>query len=453
MKTKFLILSTTLLLSFSGSVLAQAPDDCLVLSSLFTEPAKAENYEAALPHYKELVAQCPNYHITTYQYGAKMFQYFIDKGDKAKVEDLIQLYKDRLQAFPEKTQEGEVLADIAQLKYDNSLGSKMDQFNAFDAAYKKDPSSFTSPKSLYTYFSLAVDLYDTKEKDLQEVFDLYDIVYSKLEKEEIDLAGKLTPLMDKQEAGTELTSKEDKYMAAYETNLKAYGQVKESVDGKLGILADCPNLVPLYEKDYEANKDNVEWIKSVSSRLDAKDCDGPFSNKLALRLHELEPSSQSAYLLAKQAEAEGKSGKALEYYNQAADLETDNTRKYKIYFGIAENYRKKNSYSSAKSYYNKALSVKPSSGISYLRIAQMYAESANSCGNTVFEKRAINWLAADMAEKAARVDASVSSSANAAASTYRQRAPQKADIFSADMAGKTVTFNCWVGGSVKVPNL
>ncbi len=453
MKTTFLIITTALLLSVSGSTFAQAPDDCIVLSSLFTEPAKAENYEAALPHYKELVAQCPNYHITTYQYGERMFKALIEKGDKTKVADLIQLYKDRLQNFPAKTQEGEVLADIAQLKYDNEIGSKMEQFNAFDAAYKKDPSSFTSPKSLYTYFSLAVDLYDSKEKDLQQVFDLYDVIYSKLEKEEIDLAGKLTPLMDKQEAGTELNSKEEQYMSAYETNLKAYGQVKGSVDGKLGILADCPNLVPLYEKDYEANKDDVEWLKSVSNRLDSKDCEGAFSNKLALRLHELEPSATSAYLLAKQAEAEGKSGKALEYFNQAADLETDSTRKFRIYFSIAENYRKKNSYSSAKSYYNKALGVKPSSGISYLRIAQMYAESSNSCGTDVFSKRAINWLAADMADKAARVDGSVAGSANAAAATYRQRAPQKADIFSAGMAGKTVSFNCWVGGSIKVPNL
>jgi len=58
-----------------------------------------------------------------------------------------------------------------------------------------------------------------------------------------------------------------------------------------------------------------------------------------------------------------------------------------------------------------------------------------------------------MANKAARVDASIASNARLAASSYRQRAPGKSDIFSEGMAGKTVTFNCWIGGSVKVPNL
>ena len=83
----------------------------------------------------------------------------------------------------------------------------------------------------------------------------------------------------------------------------------------------------------------------------------------------------------------------------------------------------------------------------------MYAASANNCGTSTFEKRAIYWKAAEMAEKAARVDASIAGNARATANSYRERAPQKTDIFNEDMAGKTITFNCWVGGSVRVPNL
>ena len=83
----------------------------------------------------------------------------------------------------------------------------------------------------------------------------------------------------------------------------------------------------------------------------------------------------------------------------------------------------------------------------------MYSQSSNSCGSNVFEKRAVNWLAASMADKAARVDASIASNARSAAESYRQRAPSKSDIFSEGMSGKTVTFNCWIGGSVRVPNL
>lgn len=454
MKTKFTLLLVIALLSLSGKAFAQAPDDCAITLSYFTETAKVKNYEAALPHYEKLMKECPDYNLAIYQYAVKMFEYYIDeKDDKSKVADLIQAWELRLKNFPEKTKEGDVLSTIAQIKFDNNIGSKAEQFKAFDDAFKKDPENFTSGKSIYAYFSLAVDLQNSGEKDLQEIFNLYDIVSAKIDTEKNSLAAKLTPLMDKDEAGNGLTDKEQRAKDVYENNLGVYTTVEGSVNGKLGQLADCPNLIPLYEKDYEEKKNDIEWIKSASNRLDAKDCDSPLSNKLAVRLHELEPSSTSAYLLGKQAEAEGKASKALEYFNQAADLERDNSKKARIYYSIAENYRKKGSYGTARNYYNKMLDAKPSAGIAYYRIGAMYADSANSCGTTVFEKRAMNWLAADMMDKAARVDGTVAGNAKAAASSYRARAPQKSDIFSEGMAGKTIQFNCWVGGSVRVPNL
>lgn len=454
MKTKFLLLFTVALLSFTGTSFAQAPDDCAISLSYFTEPAKIKNYEAALPHYEKLIKECPDYHVAIYQYGVKMFEYFVkEKGDTSKVKDLIEAHELRLKNFPEKTKEGDVLITVAQIKYDNNIGTKEEQFDAFDEAFNKHPKDFTSGKSLYTYFSLAVDLHNKGEKELQEIFDLYDVTISKIDSEKNNLAKKLTDLMDKEEAGTTLTSKQKRAKAVYENNLGVYNTVEEAVNGKLGQLADCPNLIPLYEKDFEEKKDDIDWLKSASNRLDAKECESELSSRLAVRLHELEPSSTSAYLLGKQAEAEGKASKALEYFNEAAELETDNSKKYRIYYSIAENFRKKGSYSTARNYYNKMLQVKPSAGIAYYKIGSMYADSANGCGNTVFEKRAMYWLAADMMDKAARVDGSVAKNAKAAASSYRARAPQASDIFSEGMAGKTVKFNCWVGGSVKVPNL
>ncbi len=453
MKRKTILLVTLLTFAFGVKSIAQAPDDCVITLSYFTEPAKAKNYVAALPFYEKLIKECPGENLAIYQYAAYMFKDFIAKGDSTKVDDLIQSYKYRLKYFPKDTKEGEVLMDIAQLKFDHNIGTKTEEFAAFDEAFKKDPESFTSAKSLYTYFSLAVDLQSTGEKDIQEIFDLYDIVIEKIEMQENDLASKMTPLMAKQEAGEKLSPTDTRFMEVAENNIGVYGTVKGSVNGKLGILADCPNLVQLYAKDYEANKNDVAWVKRASERLSAKDCEDPLFTKLGQQLHILEPSAKSAYYLGKLAEKEGKSSKALEYFNQAADLVTSNADKANIYYSIAENARKNGSLGTARTYYNKMLEVKPSAGIAYLRIAQMYSDSSNSCGNTVFEKRAINWLAADMADKAARVDASLASSARSAAAAYRQRAPQKSDIFSDGMAGKTVSFNCWIGGSVRVPNL
>jgi tetratricopeptide (TPR) repeat protein len=451
MKKNVIMLMAVLALGV-GKLTAQM-DDCAITLSLFVEPAKAKNYDAALPHYEKVVQECPKYSLATYQYGEKMFKHFIEQGDKSKVDSYIKNFNLRMEHYPSRTKKGDVMSKIAQLKYDNNMGSKMEIFNDFDNAYKTDAANFKSPKSIYTYFSLAVDLYDAGQKDIQEVFDLYDEVISKIEVEESSLAKSLTDLISKEEAGTELSSKEKKRVKAYETNLNAYGTVKGSVNGKLGNIADCENLIPLYEKEFENKKNDINWLRGAAGRLNAKDCETPLFFQLVQQLHNLEPSAKSAFYLGRLADREGDASTALEYYNQAAELETNSSDKAKIYYSIAENMRGKGQYGQARSYYNKALAEKPSMGVCYLKIAQMYAKSANNCGSSVFEKRAINWLAAQMADKAARVDASIASNARAAASSYRQRAPSKTDIFSESMAGKTVTFSCWVGGSVKVPNL
>ncbi|MDC0107897.1 hypothetical protein OAI60_06370, partial [Flavobacteriaceae bacterium] len=126
--------------------------------------------------------------------------------------------------------------------------------------------------------------------------------------------------------------------------------------------------------------------------------------------------------------------------------------KANILYKIATIYKKGNK-SLARNYAQKSIDNNPSMGKAYLLIAGLYAESANECGSTTFEKRAIYWKAAEVAKKAARVDLSLRSRANQTIERYMALAPSKTDIFSSGLAGKTVTFNCWVGGSVAVPNL
>lgn len=451
MKTKVTLFFAVLAITLVTKV--QAQDPCVTTASLFIEPAKAKNYEAALPHYQKVINDCPQYSLATYQYAVKMFEHFIEKGDKSKITDLENAYNLRLKYYASKTKEGDVLSDIAQIKFDNGIGTKMEQFKDFDKAYKVDEENFTSPKRIYTYFSLAKDLFEEGQKDIQEVFDLYDIIQEKIEKEEGNYAQKVTELLNKQEAGETLTQKELDKLEAYEKNVGYYGQIKGSVDVKLGEIANCENLIPLIEKNFDANKTNIGWLKSSAGRLNDKECETPMFFKLVQELHKLEPSAKSAFYLGRLAEKEGKDGDALKYYNQAVDLETKPSDKAKYLYTIAEDFRKKGSLSSARSYYLRAVEQRPSFGVCYLKIAQMYAQSANDCGSDVFEKRAINWKAAEMADKAARVDGSIAETARAAASSYRQRAPSKSDIFSAGRAGQTISFSCWVGGSVKVPNL
>ncbi|MCH9661272.1 MAG: hypothetical protein K0U54_10225, partial [Bacteroidetes bacterium] len=209
MKTKVTLLLAVFALTFSSSLVAQM-DECVTTASLFIEPAKAKNYDAALPHYDKVVKECPKYSLATYQYGAKMFEHFIKSGDKSKVTNLEENFKLMQMHYPAKSKVGKNMAKVAQIKFDNGVGTKQAQFDAFDAAFKKDENTFTSPKSLYTYFSLAKDLFEGNGKDIQEVFDLYDIIQDKISREEIKYAGRLSKLIEKEESGTVLTAKETK---------------------------------------------------------------------------------------------------------------------------------------------------------------------------------------------------------------------------------------------------
>ncbi|MCB7481527.1 tetratricopeptide repeat protein [Christiangramia sediminis] len=457
MKNKFLALITLTMLG-SGAVSAQS-GDCATMAALAYDDAKAKNYDAAYPALMKVKEDCPKYSLATYQYLERAIESKIDKaeeGDKAElIEELIGVWETRLELYPGKTEKGKVYTDIAQLKYDNKLGSKEELFKAFDKVWVEDKENFTSPKGLYAYFDLVVEMQDGGERTLQDVFDMYDKVFAKIETEENAAAENLAPLLKKQEEGEDLTSKEEKQIKYAEINLKNYSNVKAALNAKLGARADCDNLVPLYKKDFEAKKTEVSWLKNVNARLSAKDCtEDPLFIQVSEALHKLEPSAKSAYSLGQLAESEGNSSKALQYYNQAAELETNKSDKSKIYYRIANNYKDKGQYGQARSFYRKALEAKPSLGSAYLQIANMYAKSANNCGDDTFTKRAVYWLAADYASRAARVDPSISSNASQAAAAYRGRAPQKSDVFqSSRNAGDAIPIGCWIGESVRIPNL
>ncbi len=456
MKTKLILTLSGLM--FATSVLQAQSADCATKAALAYDDAKAQRYDAAYEPLMEVKEECPTYSLATFQYLDRAIKHKMESASGAEknalIEENIQLMNDRLKHFPDKTNAAEVQGEIAWLKYDNGIGTKEEQFQAFDAAYKADPESFTSPKRIYAYFSLLVDLQDEGEKSLEDVFENYEEVISKIEEEENDLANVLAPLLEKQDAGEELTSKEKTLASNSQINLEAYSKVKSSVNGKLGQRADCENLIPLYNKDFEEKKNDVAWLKISSERLSAKDCtEDPIFYKLSVALHEAEPSAKSALYLGQLAEAEGNSSEAMKYFNESAELEDNPADKARVYMKIADNYRKSGSFGQARTYYRRSLEAKPSNGRAYLHIANMIGQSANNCGETTFDKRAVYWLAANYAAKAGSVDPSLSGVANESVAAYKGRAPQKSDIFQEGKQGETVSIGCWIGESVKVPAL
>ena len=162
--------------------------------------------------------------------------------------------------------------------------------------------------------------------------------------------------------------------------------------------------------------------------------------KIVTSLHSVAPSANSAYYLGVLNDKNGNSSKAIQYYNEAVNLETDAFKKSKLLIRIAS----KHSKASAVNYAQKALTYNPSNSDAYRIMAHAYATSANECGSTSFEKRAVYWLAAQMARKGGL---------ESLAARYDALAPSKVDVFESGLAGKTISFKCWIGQSITVPRL
>ncbi|MEX0274572.1 MAG: hypothetical protein AB3N16_09345 [Flavobacteriaceae bacterium] len=456
MKAKLYVL-VPLLMGSTGlmGALAQNPE-CATNLSIYAEHAKVKNYDAAYTPWKMVYDNCPDMNKANFTLGEKILGHKIKNSSGAEkegyIKDLLALFDNSLQYFPTKFTKAGVEVDKALIMYDNKMASDTQLYDMLSGAFTEDRTNFTHPKALYMYFSSLVDLHKAGKKDLQEVFDVYDNVTEKIDEENRKLTSKIAKLLPKEEAGT-LTSKEKKRLKSYNSYSENYGKIAGSIDSKLGALADCNNLIPLYQKNFDAKKSDVKWVKAAVSRMFSKECtDDPMFVKLVEAQKNLDPSADIYLYLGLLKQKRGDNNGAVADFNKALQLETDPIKKSNIAYKIASTVRR-SSKSKAYNFARKALDANPSNGKAYLLMGSLVASSANQCGGTAFEKRAVYWKAAELARKAGRVDPSLSGRASKAAASYNAKAPTKEMIFTEGMAGKSVSFSCWVGGSVRVPSL
>ena len=443
---------------------SQSKEECFSNLSIFAEYAKVKNYDAAYQPWLLVKADCPDLNPAIYVYGERILKDFIKKstGNDKDVykQDLLNLYDQWLKYFSKSkngnTQAGKILAIKAQSMISLKLGDDKEVYAIYNEAFTKDPTSFKSPKGLYNYFKIYFNLYKAENSSvtLESIFEKYEVLTEKFELEMSVYSSKLDALLKKEQSANPLTSRESKNKRVYEVNMVACSTYLKNLNAIIAKEATCENLIPLYRKNFVKFKTDPIWLNRAASRMDSKDCsDDPLFVELVEALHKLNPSANSAYYLGLLNDKKGNSKMAIEYYTESINLESNNLKKAKTLYKIAIKFKKSGQYSKSRSYANKALKYQPSLGSAYLLISNLYAASANNCGNTQFEKRAIYWLAAKEAKKAASVDASVRKIANKTAVSYTGRAPSKTDIFTEGKSGEIISIKCWIGKKVTVPSL
>jgi len=435
---KITYLLSALMVLATVSVKAQASQECNIKYNLFKGNVTTKKYEEAKPDLNLLMTNCPKLSVNIYKYGAKV-------ADKTKDAPLYKkVYETRLVNFPNKGT-AKAHSDYATFLAKNSLASDDEIFAILQKAYEISPKDM-GVKNIFKYFKGIVGKY--KDANPQKVFDTYDDVMESVGEKLDDYNKKIAPLLIKDSLKT-IEAKEKKRLKAYTINSKALGLVEGGLDAEISAIATCERLVPIYTRDYDANKENGVWLRRAVSRMYNKGCQtDPLFEKLAKSYADVTQSADAFNFVAGVLQDNGDKAGAAAMRKKAFDLETDPLKKARLKLREAQGTRNK---SRARALAYEALKYNPNMGKAYLYIASLYAKSANSCGSDEFEKRMVYVAALNKAQRAQRVDPG--SGAGRYIKSYRGNIPSKKLIFQKGIApGSSHRVGCWIGESVRVPS-
>ncbi|WP_298878802.1 hypothetical protein [uncultured Polaribacter sp.] len=443
-KITFLLAAVLLFASAKTNAQEDAKRECTMKYNLFKGDFQSKKFDEAYTNWIYLMDNCKDLSVNIYKFGSTLAEDVRKDPVLAK-----RVYEQRLQFFPTKNP-AKVHSDYATYLSKNKLASADEIFSILEKGYNIDPTKM-GVKNLYVYFQGVTDR--NKDTNPQKVFDTYDDVLENVNKKLEGYAKKLVPLSD----STKVLDKRQKSLKrAYTVNSKALGTVESGLDAIISEIATCERLVPLYERDFEANKSNSVWLRRAVSRMFKKGCqDEPMYETLAKAYAEAAPSPDSYSFYAGILEKNGDKSGAVAMRQKAFDLETDPLKKAKYKLKFAQAAKSRGQLSRARSLAREAISFNPNFGRAYLFIANLYASksSINGCGKSEFEKRMVYVAALNKARRAASVDPSISGVAGRYIRSYKGNVPSKKVIFTAGVnPGSSYTIKCWIGETVRVPN-
>ncbi|MBN2667921.1 MAG: hypothetical protein JXR60_01725 [Bacteroidales bacterium] len=402
------------------------PDQCKRDLSEYIEFVKQKSYKDAYPAWRRLYVNCPQSSKSIFINGPKIVSYFIDNAKdeavkKAWLDTLMQVYDKRIEFFGEKG---------------NVLGRKGNDLYAYDKSRTEEAYQYMGESIklcgnnaqaavLQNYMMASADLYKDKKIDAGQVVQDFSTA---------------------SDAITVLISEEQK-----EKTVETYKKVEENI-GKIFIgtgAGSCDVLIGHFTPKFEANPKDVELLNTITKYLNKSDCtDSQLFFDASVNLYEVEPSSQSAYNIAKMALKKNQLSKASEFYQKAIEMEENDEIKAQYYYELA--VVSAGSPSASRSYALKAASLKSGWGDPYILIGKLYASSSASCGDDKFHQSAVFWAAVDKFNYAKSIDGNVAAEANKLIAQYKAYFPGKEDAFAYNITeGSDIKIECWINETTK----
>jgi tetratricopeptide (TPR) repeat protein len=402
--------------------------DCVKYLSLYQQDFKNKDYASAIVFWRHVFKNCPNSSVNNVPRGIAMYQYFISRelnpnAKSALVDTLMLVYEAGIASRPQK--KGEYLASMAQdmQKYlENTPATQKKILKVLEASMVTDKEN-TLPVTYATYMKLSIDLNGAGNLSDEELLDNY------------------TKVSDLLSAAIRKTSNEE---LAKARDMIDYGFASSPA-------ANCENLGKIYTPKFDRNKNDLEFLTKLTRLLNRNECtDSKLFEQASEKQFELDPSAASAFNMAKLFLKKENFAKALEYFDNAVEHETDpiDKAKYLCQKGglLLSKFSK---YADAKKCALDAAKLRPDWGEPYVLLSNVYAQGPK-CGEDDFEKAQVYWVIVDKLIKAKTVDPDYAERVNGTIRSYAQYFPRKEEAFFRNITeGSSVSVECWVNETTK----
>lgn len=244
------------------------------------------------------------------------------------------------------------------------------------------------------------------------------------------------------------------------TNAIAYGRMidasriaKSNIDAYFinSGAATCEDLDAIYTPLLEANKDNIEYLNKVISVMGMLRCTEQDAYMIASEYAlAIEPTAKAAMGCGYRYFKKGEIDRAMEFFDQAIELETSITTKAELCYKVGAVNLSLNRYGKARSYAQKALTYNSKYGMPHILIAQCYAANPNWSDDGLLNA-CTYFVCIDRLERAKAVDPSVKRDAERLINTYRGYTPKKEDLFMRGYStGTSVTVGGWINETTTI---
>ena len=400
----------------------------------------------------------------TYTNGEKIMDYFIRTNPQNKdafIDTLCMLMDNRATYFPNdpktgKSQIANIMAKKGYLVYNYNKNRYEEAYNMLKDAVALDADhSQIQVGFLDSYFRAAADMVNNGKEEKMTVINVYQELTDVLDANVKVLAERETELLAAKEDAIEAGDSDavagfDKQLEKNEKSINNYKGVKNNIDNLFQPFASCDDLIKVFSAKMAENPDDIALLQRITTILDKKDCtDSKLFFDASKKLHELDPSPESAYNLGLQCFKDKKYGEAATYFEQATKSE-NNDRVYRAYRNLAFCYMNNGNLSKGRDAARKAIQVDPTAGDPYIIIGTLYAESSKQFSGDL-ESKAVFLAAVDKFQKAKQIDPSVTDRANELIRAYSQYFPPMETIFFNDYAeGQSYTVGGWINETTTI---